>query len=143
MRDIAATYIERNKDFFLPFLPCMNGEDGMGAERSGLMSENDFQSYCQNVRSSSLWGGQPEITALSNAYNVPIRVIQWGDPVQFITDPGNSPGLIDEKRVVNISYHRRMYGLGEVSVHALHMHTEVPAHGVTITALQFFEAEVD
>ena len=117
MRDMAATYIERNKDFFLPFLPCINGEDGLGADGSGLMSENEFQNYCQNVRSSSLWGGQPEITALSNVFSVPIRVIQWGDPVQYIHEPNNGLGTLDEKRVVNVSYHRRMYGLGEVSVH--------------------------
>ena len=114
MRHAAATYMENNKDFFLPFLPSISGEDGFGAERSGLMSENEFANYCQNVRASSLWGGQPEITALSHAYNVPIQVIQYGEPVIFTHDPSGGAAPLDEKRVVRISYHRFMYGLGEV-----------------------------
>lgn len=65
-----------------------------------------------------------QIQALSRAFNIPIHVIQCGPPVVVshggqddtfggATTPEESAALGDG--VVRISYHRRMYGLGEVS----------------------------
>ena len=115
-RAAAAAHMMSHPDDFLPFLPSLEGEDGVGAGSAGLMTPVEYQRYCENVRSSGVWGGEPEILALSRAYNVPIHVVQAGTPNIVVHDPsGNDNGAIDDKRVVRISYHRRMYGLGEVS----------------------------
>jgi OTU domain-containing protein 6 len=96
---------------FLPFLP--SSEEG----EEGLMSPKSFEQYCVSIRDTAVWGGEPEILALSRAYNVPIHVVQGGSPPIVIHNPTGPPQYdpdIRAKRVIRISYHRRMYGLGEV-----------------------------
>jgi OTU domain-containing protein 6 len=101
-------------DDFIPFLPAVGGEDSGGAD-IGLMTRDAFEQYCASVRDTAMWGGEPEIMALSRAYNVPIHVIQGGRPPIVMFKPSNAPSEnTDDSRVLRISYHRRMYGLGEV-----------------------------
>lgn len=117
-RTAAANYIYTHPDDFLPFLPSIDGEDGVGATNAGLISPKQFEIYCATIRDTGVWGGEPEILALSRAYNVPIHVIQSGTPPVVVHNPTGAPdhddGLDGTKKVVRISYHRRMYGLGEV-----------------------------
>jgi OTU domain-containing protein 6 len=113
-RAAAASFMRKNPEEFRPFLPCVDGEDGIGATQdTGLMSQLDYERYCAAVRDTGVWGGEPEIKALSRTYRVPIHVYQTGNPpvVEHIPFPEAPP---DPKApVVRISYHRRMYGLGE------------------------------
>ncbi|KAJ3744629.1 hypothetical protein DFH05DRAFT_1490145 [Lentinula detonsa] len=111
----ACNYIYSHPDDFIPFLPSTSGEDGPGALNAGIISPKEFEYYCQAIRDTSEWGGEPEILALSRAFNVPIHVIQSGQPPVVIHNPTGTPndGDIRDKKVVRISYHRRMYGLGE------------------------------
>lgn len=114
-RHIASKYIYNHPDDFLPFLPSMEGEDGAGATDAGMMGPREFERYCAAIRDTAVWGGEPEIRALSKAYNVPIHVIQGGTPPIVVHDPaGGHAGDVHDKRAVRISYHRKMYGLGEV-----------------------------
>ncbi|KAG8914248.1 hypothetical protein FRC01_004163 [Tulasnella sp. 417] len=112
-RTVASEYMQAHPDDFLPFLPSLDGEDGVGAtEATGLMTPAQFSKYCATVRDTGAWGGEPEIMALSRAYKVPIHVVQWGAPSIVCHSPdGNEadPSLPS----VKVSYHRRMYGLGE------------------------------
>lgn len=80
------------------------------------MSRAQFEKYCSTMRNTGAWGGEPEILALCRAYNVPIQVIQGGTPPIVVHHPSGDPdkGDVEDKNVVRISYHRRMYGLGEV-----------------------------
>ncbi|PIL23922.1 hypothetical protein GSI_13673 [Ganoderma sinense ZZ0214-1] len=110
-RTAAADYIQTHQDDFLPFLPSEVGEDAAGATDPGLMTPAQFQRYCTTMRSSAVWGGEPEILALSRAYNVPIHVVQGGTPPVVVH--GEDIVSADKNRVVYISYHRRLYGLGE------------------------------
>ncbi|KAJ7709951.1 cysteine proteinase, partial [Mycena rosella] len=114
-RVAASTYIYTHPDDFLPFLPSAAGEDGAGALDAGLMSPQEFEQYCASIRDTAVWGGEPEILALSRAYNVPIHVIQGGQPPVVVHNPTDSStdAQVTDERVVRISYHRRMYGLGE------------------------------
>ncbi|KAF9069681.1 OTU-domain-containing protein [Rhodocollybia butyracea] len=111
----ACNYMYSHPDDFIPFLPSTSGEDGPGALNAGIISPKEFEYYCQAIRDTAEWGGEPEILALSRAFNVPIHVIQSGKPPVVIHNPTGTPndGDIRDKRVVRISYHRRMYGLGE------------------------------
>ncbi|KAI0336458.1 cysteine proteinase [Cubamyces sp. BRFM 1775] len=113
-RKAAADYIQSHPDDFLPFLPSDLGEDAAGAGEAGLMDRAGFERYCATMRNTAVWGGEPEVVALSRAYNVPIHVVQGGKPPVVVHDPSeqtrSAPG---DKRIVYISYHRRLYGLGE------------------------------
>ena len=106
-------------DVFIPFLPCQEGEDGTGATTGGgFMSLPELQQYCLSIRDTAAWGGEPEILALSKAFNIPIHVVQWGSPSVVEHSPG--PDFPPGGPIVYISYHRRMYGLGEVSIDSSH-----------------------
>lgn len=112
IRAIAADYIHSHRDDFLPFLPSVTGEDTLEAHNSGLLGHAQFDTYCKSVRESAVWGGEPEIVALSRAFNVPIHVVQGGKPPVVVHHP--SGGEANSNRpAVWISYHRRLYGLGE------------------------------
>jgi hypothetical protein len=118
VRYAASHYIYTHPEDFLPFLPSVDGEDGAGATAAGLMSRAAFERYCVSIRDTGAWGGEPEILALSRAYNVPIHVIQGGTPPIVVHNPTGAPqeGDLREKKALRISYHRRMYGLGEVCI---------------------------
>ncbi len=119
-------------DDFLPFLPSTSGEDAAGSYDEGLISPREFEQYCTTIRDTGAWGGEPEILALSRAFNVPIHVVQGGAPPIVVHNPNGGPGEgdLNVKHAVRISYHRRMYGLGEVimlSPH--HVYTDpIPQH---------------
>ncbi|KAH7889736.1 OTU-domain-containing protein [Phlebopus sp. FC_14] len=116
VRVAASDYIYQHSDDFLPFLTSSSGEDGVGATGdTGLLSAEQFEQYCLNIGNTGAWGGEPEILALSRAYNVPIQVVQGGNPPVVVHSPdGNSSVVLDRSaKVVRISFHRRMYGLGE------------------------------
>jgi OTU domain-containing protein 6 len=103
-------------DDFVPFLPSVEGEHGTGASSTGIIGPREYARYCATIRDTSVWGGEPEIRALSRAYAVPIHVVQGGQPPVVVHDPKGAPSTanLKEQRAVRISYHRRMYGLGEV-----------------------------
>jgi OTU domain-containing protein 6 len=96
----------------------LSGEDGVGADSPGLMTKAEFQQYCTSVRDTAVWGGEPEILALCRYFNIPIYVVQGGSPPVVSHVPTGTPNEDDirKKPGVRISYHRRMYGLGEVNV---------------------------
>ncbi|KAJ7063259.1 hypothetical protein C8F01DRAFT_1132228 [Mycena amicta] len=105
-RASAAAFMYSHPDDFLPFLPS--------AADDGTMSPREFDEYCGSMRDTAVWGGEPEILALCRAYNVPIHVIQGGRPPIVVHNP-SAHEQVGDQRIVRISYHRRMYGLGEVS----------------------------
>lgn len=111
VRAAASNFIYTHPDDFLPFLPSAFGEDGVGATSAGFMTPQQFEQYCMTIKDTGTWGGEPEILALSRVYNVPIHVVQGGVPRIVEHNPGPSPRPFSQ--VVRISFHRRMYGLGE------------------------------
>lgn len=124
-RRTAANYLRANRDDFIAFLPSVNGEDTKDAtEHDGVMTPAEFNQYCRNVEETGEWGGEPEIQALSRAFDVPIHVFQAGPPTVVshggAGDAAAGASTAEQSaavgdRVVRITYHRRMYGLGEVS----------------------------
>lgn len=125
IRRKAADYMLSHPDDFMPFLPSTAGEDTPDATADGMITPSGFAQYCKAVAETGEWGGEPEIQALSRAYGIPIHVIQRGPPTVVShggKDDSFGGGLTAEEsakqgeRVVRISYHKRMYGLGEVSV---------------------------
>ena len=84
------------------------------------MSQKEFESYCATMRDTGTWFGEPEILALCRAYNIPIHVVQSGRPHVVVHDPNGADAADDDlkhAKACRISYHRRMYGLGEASAY--------------------------
>ncbi|KAM6500560.1 hypothetical protein JOM56_003574, partial [Amanita muscaria] len=108
VRGAAADYIQRHPDDFIPFLPSM-GEDGT----EDVMSLKEFEQYCASIRDTAEWGGEPEILALSRTYNIPIHVVQAGPPAVVKHEPEYADANAPREKTVFISYHRKLYGLGE------------------------------
>lgn len=114
VRAAAADYMLRHPADFLPFIPSISGEDGVGATAdTGLMSRAQFERYCLSIRDTGAWGGEPEILALSRAYNIPILVVQGGSPPIVTHNPGDVDPAGRHAKAARISFHRRKYGLGE------------------------------
>jgi len=100
-RKTAADYIRSHPQDFLPYLLAESSDDS-------LPPDELISLYCATVESSSEWGGQLEITALSHACRRSIHVHSAGAPV-LVTgaeyEPNGPP--------LHLAYHRHYYGLGE------------------------------
>lgn len=101
LRKLAAEYISQNCERFVPFLMSDDGE------------LEDVSSYCDRLTRSSpvLWGGEPELVALSESLGKSIVVFSAdADPVRYIPlAAANGNGNGEEIRV---SFHKHYYGLG-------------------------------
>lgn len=98
LRAKTADYILANKDSLIFYMT--------NAETGDCLDDVGFERYCSDVRNSSAWGGQIEITALSNILKSPIEIIQATGPSTIQGEEFKRPKLI-------ITYHRHMYSLGE------------------------------
>lgn len=99
LRKNVAEYIREHKDVFLPFMS--------NPETCDMLTEAEFEDYCNKITSTKVWGGQLEIKALSNSLKCPINVVQATGPDSIQQgDEFPGPPLV-------ISYHRHMYSLGE------------------------------
>lgn len=101
MRRRAAKYIRDHKDDFIPFLTNENDDP---------LPDFEFEKYYHGVENESkdggVWGGEPELNALSRSLERSIELIQpMGVPVIFGEQFKNTKRLI-------IVYHRHAYQLG-------------------------------
>lgn len=99
LRKNVANYIRQNKNDFITF---MSNQDTFE-----MLTDMEFEEYCDKIRDTKVWGGQLEIKALSNCLKCPINVIQATGPdsIEQGTEFTGSP--------LTITYHRHMYSLGE------------------------------
>lgn len=93
-------HIKENSSDYLPFLSNANTGE--------MMSEEDFEEYCNNIAYTTNWGGQVELKALSHVIKKPITVIQADGPPLIMGEE-----YIDKGESLIVSYHRHMYKLGE------------------------------
>ncbi|KAJ9474680.1 OTU domain-containing protein 2 [Pseudozyma hubeiensis] len=114
-RTAAAREMRTHPDTYKPFISdsdehmagIINKE--AGTLDSDQAQERYFLDYCDAVEKTGVWGGQPEILALSRAFGAQINVVMAGRPVLKV---GEGEYEEDGKALL-ISYHRKMYGLGE------------------------------
>ncbi|KAJ8982057.1 hypothetical protein NQ317_001466 [Molorchus minor] len=109
LRKTTADFMHQHKDDFLPF---MYNE----LDESEIVSEDQFDSYCKDVATTKLWGGQLELRALSNILTCPIKIIQANGPPTIQGETFKGPELI-------LTYHRHLYRLGE------HYNSTMPTSG--------------
>ncbi|TRY75768.1 hypothetical protein TCAL_13005 [Tigriopus californicus] len=97
LREGATSVLRRNRDDYLPFLIAMDSES--------VKESDPMEHYCHIMESTSAWGGDMEIRALSDLLETPIEIIQWqGAPIHF--------GSQFDKAPLVLTYHRHIYGLG-------------------------------
>jgi len=77
-----------------------------------MLTPVQFEDYCSSIKGTATWGGEPEIVALSRAFKIPIHIVQGGKPPIVVHEPEDE---CTNDNVIRISYHRKLYGLGEVS----------------------------
>ncbi|XP_055535917.1 deubiquitinase OTUD6B [Wyeomyia smithii] len=99
LRQLAADYIEDNRDQLIFYMTNPQSED--------VMSEEEFRKYCFQVRNTKSWGGEIEIKALSSSLRCPIEIVQASGPSPVHGENG------DPARKLVLTYHRHMYRLGE------------------------------
>lgn len=106
LRKIAADYIRANKDELIFYMPSQRGDD--------VMSQAEFDEYCDQVENTKAWGSQIEIQALSNSLKLKIEVLQSeGRPTISGQEFESPTGTGIRTRAVVVTYHRHLYSLGE------------------------------
>lgn len=121
IRTVAADFIRSHPDDFLPFLPSPES----AGDDAGMLTPVQFEDYCSLIKDTATWGGEPEIVALSRAFKIPIHIVQGGKPPVVVHEPEDEGTNDNVNNVVRISYHRKLYGLGE------HYNSLRPARGVS------------
>nr|XP_026487431.1 deubiquitinase OTUD6B-like [Vanessa tameamea] len=99
LRDSVSQYILEHKEDFMPFLT--------NTDTNEMLTDQEFEEYCDKIKNTKVWGGQLEIRAISNCLKCPLTVIQASGP-EAIEQGTEFPG-----QPLTISYHRHMYSLGE------------------------------
>jgi len=98
LRKSTAMELTENKSEYSPFL---------SNPRTGeMLSDTEFQAYCNKMASTPAWGGQVELQALATVLKRPIEVIQAEGPAMVVGEQFQQKALV-------LTYHRHAYGLGE------------------------------
>ncbi|VDO21660.1 unnamed protein product [Haemonchus placei] len=96
----AAKYIREHKDDFIPFL-----------ESDDPLDEFEFEKYCHGVENESkdggVWGGEPELNALSQSLERSIEVCNFAGFQYLIFGE-----QFNKTKPLIIVYHRHAYQLG-------------------------------
>lgn len=95
LRSAAADYILANKDDFMPFIECVNGDQQL------------FEGYCEHLRKEAVWGGQVEVKALAELLDTCIEIYAAGMPVVVMKPTEGA------ETVLRLSFHRNYFSLGE------------------------------
>ncbi|CAK7221881.1 OTU protein [Sporothrix curviconia] len=107
VRHAAARYMEEHPDDFVPFLAA--ADEGA-----------DLATYVAKIRDDTLWGGEMELMALANQYDVRIRVLHDGrsELIRPAGDDGGDEGDggeedADARPTLWLVFYRHGYTLGE------------------------------
>eukprot|EP00092_Neocalanus_flemingeri_P056514 GFUD01067017.1.p1 GENE.GFUD01067017.1~~GFUD01067017.1.p1 ORF type:complete len:205 (-),score=73.88 GFUD01067017.1:89-703(-) len=98
LRKSTASELLENKDDYYPWLS--NPSTGE------MLSDSEYEAYCNKMASTAAWGGQVELQAMSTVLQRPIEVMQAEGPPMVVGDQFRQKPLV-------LTYHRHAYGLGE------------------------------
>ncbi|KAG8042568.1 hypothetical protein G9C98_005202 [Cotesia typhae] len=98
LRHKTAEYLRQNINDFLPFLTNPDSE--------GALTEEQYQQYCDNVATTSAWGGAIELQVLSRILSCSIEVVQAVGSSYIVGDE------FESCKKITLTYHRHMYELG-------------------------------
>jgi len=95
LRRKTATYLQDHKADFIPFM-----------DETVTGSDEAFATYCNDIATTTVWGGQLEVQVLSKFLKLPIRVIQTDSPPLVFGEDFKGP-------VLTLTYHRHKIQAGE------------------------------
>ncbi|XP_033626290.1 deubiquitinase OTUD6B-like [Asterias rubens] len=98
IRERVADYMRSHIDDFLYFLSKADSDEPYTLD--------EYESYCRDIETTAAWGGQPEMSAMTSIFKIPIQVIQADSPAVNIGEQFQQDPLV-------LIYHRHAYGLGE------------------------------
>ncbi|KAF7818238.1 OTU domain-containing protein 6B [Senna tora] len=110
LREMAAAYMKKHTSDFLPFFLSENMVEGDSDESLA----HKFESYCKEVESTAIWGGQLELGALTHCLKKHIMIFSGSFPDVEMGKEYKSDGGIDSSNPsIMLSYHKHAFGLGE------------------------------
>lgn len=95
LRNLAAEYISKNRDDFIPFL--------FDEETAEI---KDVDAYITELTTTAMWGSDMEILALAKHFECPISIYIAGSSTIVINENAEEPRL-------RLGYYKHSYGLGE------------------------------
>lgn len=99
LRKMTSQYLLDHKCDFLPFLSH--------PETGDVLTDTQYDEYCNDIANTSVWGGEVELRALSHVLKCCIEVIQAVGPSIMVGEE------YQDLRKAVLTFHRHMYGLGE------------------------------
>merc|ERR1711916_130042 len=72
LRGLVVEHIRENRDEYAPYMMSMAGE---------MMTDAEFEEYCQRMENTTAWGGQLELAALTAVLKRPIHVYNSRDTI--------------------------------------------------------------
>jgi len=98
LRSDTAEELRAHPDHYHPFLYNPSTGD--------MMTNEEYEKYCDRIKNTPAWGGQIELKALSKLLARPIQVIQGTGPEIVLGEEYKEEPII-------LTYHRHLHGLGE------------------------------
>ncbi|KRX43458.1 OTU domain-containing protein 6B [Trichinella murrelli] len=95
----ASNIIRENGEYFMPYLSDHESDNQLVADQ--------LEEYCKQVQTEGVWGGHPELMALSMYFCVPVEVIQRGAPSILVGEQ-----FIGKANPLVIVYMRYAYQVG-------------------------------
>ncbi|RZF33920.1 hypothetical protein LSTR_LSTR012262 [Laodelphax striatellus] len=99
LRLMTSKFLRENSVDFLPYLSH--------PDTGEMLTEVQFEDYCDQVANTPAWGGEVELRALSHLLKCRFEIIQSTGPAIVIG------GEYKNGKQIVLTYHRHMYGLGE------------------------------
>ncbi|WCJ24177.1 Deubiquitinase OTUD6B [Euphorbia peplus] len=110
LRKMVATYMREHTSEFLPFFLT----EDMIEENAGDSIAERFESYCNEIESTSAWGGHLELDALTHCLRRPIMIYSGSIPDVEMGKKYKSDGETSSSNTaLLLSYHKHAFGLGE------------------------------
>eukprot|EP00040_Diaphanoeca_grandis_P011443 m.58669 g.58669 ORF g.58669 m.58669 type:complete len:292 (-) comp22595_c0_seq2:20-895(-) len=98
LRTLSCDFMRNHPDDFKPFLTTDKGD---------LLTNDEFDKYCNTMEKSAAWGGECELVALSKALHRAIKVFQASGSARVFGDDGG-----DSTSALLLSYHLHEFSLG-------------------------------
>ncbi|KAJ9187730.1 hypothetical protein P3X46_003153 [Hevea brasiliensis] len=110
LRKMVASYMMEHASEFVPFFLSENITEG---DLNNSLADR-FENYCKDVESTSVWGGQLELGALTHCLRRPILIYSGSFPdVEMGKEYKTNGGTDSSNGSILLSYHKHAFGLGE------------------------------
>ncbi|CAM8922536.1 unnamed protein product [Rhodiola kirilowii] len=108
LREMVAAYMRKHTSDFLPFFLSENEVE----DDSVSSVAERFETYCKEVESTAVWGGQLELGALTHCLKKHIKIFSGSFPDVEMGKEYQLKEAVSRSSIL-LSYHKHAFGLGE------------------------------